>query len=196
MLANLRLVDPHQADRWSEGDIKELASKNRRLAMEMTVRKYRDRLFYHAVSIVKDPEEAHDIVQEVFIRGIREPRFFDVDFREKAWLFRVTSNLCFNLVRDKRRRGAILDANPMSELTGGDQVDQIFNGQRREELMATIEQLSPDHQEILLLRYYSDLSYNEIADALDIKLGTVMSRLSRARGRLLELVGETATLKA
>jgi RNA polymerase sigma-70 factor (ECF subfamily) len=56
--------------------------------------------------------------------------------------------------------------------------------------MATIEQLTPDHQEILLLRYYSDLSYNEIADALDIKLGTVMSRLSRARGRLLELVGD------
>jgi RNA polymerase sigma-70 factor (ECF subfamily) len=162
--------------------------------MDMVVRKYRDRLYYHAIGIVKDHEEAYDVVQEVFIRAIREPRFFDVDFREKAWLFRVTSNLCFNLVRDKRRRGAILDANPMSEAVHGDQLDQVFNGQRRGELLAAIHQMTEDHQEILLLRYYSDLSYAEIADALDIKLGTVMSRLSRARARLLELVGDGATV--
>jgi RNA polymerase sigma-70 factor (ECF subfamily) len=185
MTATLRLIDPAQANRWNDEDIKSLAGQNRRLAMDMVVRKYRDRLYYHAIGIVKDHEEAYDVVQEVFIRAIREPRFFDVDFREKAWLFRVTSNLCFNLVRDKRRRGAILDA---------DQLDQVFNGQRRGELLAAIHQMTEDHQEILLLRYYSDLSYAEIADALDIKLGTVMSRLSRARARLLELVGDGATV--
>jgi RNA polymerase sigma-70 factor (ECF subfamily) len=194
MTATLRLIDPAQANRWNDEDIKSLAGQNRRLAMDMVVRKYRDRLYYHAIGIVKDHEEAYDVVQEVFIRAIREPRFFDVDFREKAWLFRVTSNLCFNLVRDKRRRGAILDANPMSEAVHGDQLDQVFNGQRRGELLAAIHQMTEDHQEILLLRYYSDLSYAEIADALDIKLGTVMSRLSRARARLLELVGDGATV--
>lgn len=195
MTVALRLVDPSVADRWNDEDIKDLARTDRRAATDMVVRKYRDRLYYHALAIVKDPEEAYDVVQEVFIRAIRERRFYDDDFRAKAWLFRVTSNLCFNLVRDKRRRGAILDAFPMSELVAGDQLDSVFNGQRRGEILAAIEQMTEDHQEILLLRYYSDLSYSEIADALDIKLGTVMSRLSRARTRLLEIVGEDTPMK-
>ena len=65
-----------------------------------------------------------------------------------------------------------------------------FAGEQRTEVLAAMDKLSEEHKDILVLRYYDDLSYAEIADVLDIKLGTVMSRLSRARTRLAEVIGQ------
>lgn len=186
----LRLIDTARASTWPDDEIKRVADRDRQSAMDLVIRKYRERLFYHALYIVKDWEEAYDVVQEVFIRAIREPGFFDDGFRMKAWLFRVTSNLCFNLVRDRKRRGAILEANPRPSHRAADQVDRVFAGERRDQVLRAIDKMSDDHREILLLRYYDDLSYAEIAEVLDIKLGTVMSRLSRARCRLLKVMEE------
>ncbi len=196
MSANLKLLAPTHAATWTDEDIKELSEDNRRLAMEMVVQKYRDRLFYHAVYIVKDWEEAYDAVQEVFIRAIREKRFFNEDFRIKAWLYRVTSNLCFNLVRNRKRRGAILESVPREESSAPDQIERVFASERQSEVLEAIELMTTDHKEILLLRYYNDLSYAEISGVLDIKLGTVMSRLSRARCRLLEVMEGNTEMRA
>ncbi len=194
MKSSLRLVDANRPENWTEEDIKLLAEENKQHAMEMVVQKYRDRLFYHALYIVKDAEEAVDAVQEVFIRAIREKRFFNLDFRIKAWLYRVTSNLCFNLVRNRKRRGVILESVPREESSAPNQISQVFAGERQQEVLAAIDKMTNDHKQILLLRYYDDLSYAEISSVLDIKLGTVMSRLSRARGRLLEVMEDKTEL--
>jgi RNA polymerase sigma-70 factor (ECF subfamily) len=188
MSASLRLVSPQNATSWSEDDIKLLADSNPRSAMEMVIQKFREPLYFHARYIVKDHQEAYDVVQEVFIKAMREQRLFDEDFKIKAWLFRVTTNLCFNQVRNRKRRGAILDTMMKPEAFGADQVEKVLDGERREEVMASLDTLSDDHKEILLLRYYDDLSYAEIADVLQVKLGTVMSRLSRARMRLMDVM--------
>jgi len=186
MTANLHFIAP--TAQWSEEKIKNLASQNKRAAMEAIIQKYRDVLLYHALCIVKDHDEAYDLVQEVFIRAIRETRLFNEDFRIKAWLYRVTTNLCFNNVRNRKRRAAILDAAKIKDRSDADQLSTIFDGQRRVEVLRSIAKLTEDHQKILLLRYYDDLSYAEIAQVLQIKLGTVMSRLSRARNRLLSVM--------
>lgn len=188
MSASLRLVNPSSPSEWSEADIKRYAGSNPRSAMEMVIRKYREPLYFHARYIVKDHQEAYDVVQEVFIKAMREQRLFNEEFKIKAWLFRVTSNLCFNQVRNRKRRGAILDTMMKPEAFGADQIETIFAGEQRGEVMAALDKLSEDHKEILILRYYDDLSYAEIAEVLQVKLGTVMSRLSRARVRLLDVV--------
>jgi len=190
MAVGLRLISPEQASAWSETEIKDLARHNPQSAMELIIRKWRQSLFYHAAYIVKDGQEAYDIVQEVFIRAMREKRFFNPDFKMKAWLYRVTSNLCFNHVRNRKRRGAILDGMMQPEPSRADQLDHVFAGERRSEVMEALDELTENHRQILILRYYDDLSYGEIANVLGIKLGTVMSRLSRARQRLLEVMGE------
>ncbi len=195
MTAELRLLDLARAKTWTDEEIKAIARQDRRSAYDLATRKFRDRLFYHAYYITKDYQEAYDVVQEVFIRAMRERRFFDAEFRMKAWLFRVTSNLCFNLVRDRKRRGAILETVPRERNSRADQVEKVFAGERREEVMAALEHMTRDHREILVLRYYDDLSYAEIADVLGIKLGTVMSRLSRARCRLLVVMEDNEEMR-
>lgn len=191
MPASLQLLKPEHSASWTEADLKKLAASNSRSAMEAVIQKYRESLYFHARYIVKDHQEAYDVVQEVFIKAMREDRLFEEDFKIKAWLFRVTTNLCFNQVRNRKRRGAILDTMMKPEALGADQLESVFAGEQREEVMASLEQLSDDHKQILLLRYYDDLSYAEISDVLQVKLGTVMSRLSRARMRLLTVMEES-----
>ena len=188
MSTTLELISP--TEKWPDDNIKSLAQTNPQQAMASIIKKYREPLLYHAICIVKDEDEAYDLVQEVFIRAIRESRLFTHDFRIKAWLYRVTTNLCFNNVRNRKRRAAILEAKMVTELKESDQIRQIFEGQRQKEILRSISKLTEDHQKILMLRYYDDLSYAEIADVLNIKLGTVMSRLSRARNRLLAVIDE------
>jgi RNA polymerase sigma-70 factor (ECF subfamily) len=186
-MTTLRLV--HSANALlDEEQIKALSRTNPRAAFDATVRAYRDRILHHALYIVKDYQEAFDVTQEVFIKAMREKRFFDDEFRIKAWLFRVTSNLCFNIVRDRKRRAAILETVPQARVEHADQDDLVFSDERQGLLLQAIDGLTEDHKQILLLRYYSDLSYAEIAETLDIKLGTVMSRLSRAKNRLVEVL--------
>ena len=160
--------------------------------MELLIQKYREPLYRHALYILKDQDDAYDVVQETFIRAIREQRLFTIDFRIKAWLFRVTKNLCLNNIRNSSRRSAILEANPQQDREEADQLSNIFAGEQRIHMMSSMEKLSEEHREILVLRYYDELSYAEIAHVLNLKLGTVMSRLSRARKNLLDVVDKDA----
>jgi len=191
-MEHLNLIPHRDAESWEDDDIKATAQANPKLAVDLVVRKYRSRLYYHALCILKDPEAAYDAVQEVFIKAIHENRFFNADFQMKAWLFRVTSNLCFNIVRDRNRRNGLLhlrkdEATPRP--VGPSSSEAIQEQQVRGEMLSAMDSLTPSHREILLLRYYNDLSYNEIAAVLQVKLGTVMSRLSRARNRLGDVLG-------
>jgi RNA polymerase sigma-70 factor (ECF subfamily) len=173
---------------WSDEQIKLTAVKNRRVAVNLLIEKYRQPLLRHALYILRDQDDAYDIVQETFVRAIRETRLFEQDFRIKAWLFRVAKNLCLNQLRNSSRRAAILQANPQPDCQEAEQWKHLFDGEQSILMMATLDKLGEDHREILILRYYDELSYTEIAQVLDIKLGTVMSRLSRARTRLLEVL--------
>lgn len=174
-----------------DDDIRAIARTDRRRAADLVARKYRDRLFHHACYVLKDYQEAIDVTQEVFIKAMREPRFFEDDFKMKAWLFRVTSNLCFNIRRDRRRRSVILDTIQGPTSSSADQDDLVIAGETQQRILAALDLVSENHRQILMLRYYSDLSYAEIAEALDIKLGTVMSRLSRAKSQLVEVLDDS-----
>lgn len=169
-----------------DDEIQSIAETDPRRALDLITRKYRDRIFNHAAYILKDQEEAVDVTQEVFIKAMRETRFFQPGFKMKAWLFRVTSNLCFNRVRDRKRRSGLLERHMRPRVAEADQMELVYADEQQKQILEAIGQLAPKHAEILKLRYYSDLSYKEIADTLDIRLGTVMSRLSRARGKLVE----------
>jgi RNA polymerase sigma-70 factor (ECF subfamily) len=182
-----------RATNTDEAAIKELAKTDPQAAMAQIVDAHRRRLIRHATSILKDRDLAHDVVQEVFIKAMREPRFFQPEFRMGAWLYRVTNNLCLNSVRDRRRRGDILANMQTRRSADADQMVSVLDQQRQTHLTSAMERLSTNHRRILEERFYRDLSYNEIAEVLDIKLGTVMSRLSRAKSALLKVLDGSAS---
>lgn len=191
--ATLTLVPKSESGGVSDQEIHDIAARDRDRAFDLLVRKYRDRIYYHALYITKDSEEAFDVAQDVFVRGYHEPRLFDPGFRTKAWLFRVCTNRCYNIVRDRHRRGGILDR--LGKASAGLEVqhkaiDAVLHREMSEGVARAMDRLSPEHRTILLLRYFDDLSYQEIADVLQVKLGTVMSRLSRAKVRLHGIMAE------
>ncbi len=164
--------------------IKKIATRDRRRALAIVADNYHSIMVRHALAIVREPQEARDICQEVFMKAMREKRFFESDFNMKAWLHRVTRNLCFNRVRDTGRRRRLLERHPPRNIQSPQQFQTLATHQAKQEILEAIEKLSKNHQQILILRYFQDLSYNEMAQVLQIKLGTVMSRLSRARSQL------------
>jgi len=186
-LSVVRRPDPRTE---SDEDLKAIALVNRKRAYDLLIQRYREKLFYHSLYILKDSQEAMDVTQEVFIRSFHEPKAFEPDFKIRAWLFRVCTNLCYNIVRDKRRRGGILENLGRQKISDRppSAADHATHREMSQQMLVAMERISMAHRTILLLKYWDDLSYLEISEVLEIKLGTVMSRLSRAKEKLAEVL--------
>jgi RNA polymerase sigma-70 factor (ECF subfamily) len=108
----------------------------------------------------------------------------------KTWLYQLTRHKAIDAHRSRSRREdrelTIEEAPPAAI----ESPEQPWSAAERAALKDALPELSSIHREVLVLRYYDDLSYAEIADVIGVKLGTVMSRLSRARHRLLDVMGE------
>jgi len=157
-------------------------------AFETLVCRYQDRLYTAMISIVGNADEAEDVVQESFIQAYLKLDTFQQNSRFFTWLYRIAFN--YALARRRRNRGH-LSLEESRENTGA---EPAFQGDTPDTRMSRNEDiqlvhkalalLSEDHRSILVLREMEDLAYEEIADALNISIGTVRSRLNRARAAL------------
>lgn len=163
-------------------------------AFRSLVRDHHRRVFHVCLGVVKSAADAEDVTQEVFIRAHRNLSKFQGNAKFSTWLYRIAHNASIDLLRKRKRREAddfdafvethqesAFDDTFMSAPLGFDPRDEVRRQEMRKGILAAFEALSPAHREILILREVEDLSYQEIADALEIKLGTVMSRLFHAR---------------
>ena len=140
---------------------------------EELVSVYQNMLYRVALSHTGNREDAEDMVQETFLRWLRNRPEFDSEEHEKAWLLRVVINLCANLVKKKGNRGQaeLLDIYPAAD-------------PEQHELMDTVMRLPPPYRDAVYLFYYEEYSTKEIAEILDQKESTVRSWLHRARQKL------------
>ena len=140
--------------------------------------------------LTQNEHDAEDIVQEAYLRAIRH---FD-SFRGgegRAWLLAIVRNLCYDSMRHRsvRERTASFDEelhNPC--LNSSDPEASLLQKERTGMLRQALTELPLELREVLVLREFEELSYREIADIARVPLGTVMSRLSRARRRLQEVL--------
>lgn len=142
----------------------------------------------YARGLLKDRETADDIVQDCMERVVVNwSRRRDANAR--PWVFAILHNLAVNRIRQESRRSGTVTIEDMPEATAAVAAsqEQTLFGQ---DVLAAIERLPPDYRSILLLISVEDLSYAEAAMVLDVRIGTVMSRLSRAREQL-KLILET-----
>lgn len=155
---------------------------------------YLDGLYGYAMVLSRNSAEAEDLVQEACLRALRGISGLHAEGSMKSWLFTILRNIWLNQVRQRRTVPDLLelDADENNAYEPVDTAQDPHNGYinriERERVRAAIQQLPVDFREVIILREYEELSYQEIAALLNCPPGTVMSRLARARSRLRELL--------
>jgi RNA polymerase sigma factor (sigma-70 family) len=136
----------------------------------------------YAYALSRGHETADDLVQDCLARALARWHLRRRDGDVRAWLFTILRNLYLDELRKRRRRGGEVALDEAIETVGIHPTQE--RGLEMRDLMTALDQLSEEQRSILLLVGVEDLSYEETARVLDVPLGTVMSRLSRARQKL------------
>jgi len=164
------------------------------LAFKALVDRHKKKAYYTALKLVGDPDDAYDLSQEAFIRVYNARRRYDGTYPFYAWFYTIIRNLARNYLRKRNvrfeyavqtkqiRKGTIEVSESPEFIVEADE--------SKKAIWAAIDKLSYDHREIIILRHFEDMSYEEIAEILGIAVGSVMSRLYYARKKLRDLLGE------
>ena len=152
------------------------------------VKKYMHRAYYIALGFIGSHDSAHDLSQEAFVRAYRAIKRFDPDKRFFTWYYQILRNLCFNFNRDKTRHArpfSEIEENEIKRIPDSIDTDTVVERNETQKLVwDAINELKPKDREIIVLKDFQDLSYKEIAEMLNVPIGTVMSRLYYARAAL------------
>lgn len=154
------------------------------------VEKYQDRLLNSVFQVVGGREEAEDVVQEAFVQAFVKLDTFQGTSAFYTWIYRIAFNLAVSRRRKRRPEHSI---DHLREQTGDEPLDdatavdaELEREERCQQLYAALDQLSDEHRKIVVLRELEELCYEEIAEVLELPVGTVRSRLHRARLQLRE----------
>lgn len=156
-----------------------------REAFRHLVERYQAEAMGHAVAILADCEDALDAVQDAFFDAYQALGRFDLSLQFYPWFYTILRNRCFKLLAGRKKKVGLSEAESLilEPVRGVAPEDRIS-------LERALLQLSPDERELITLKHLDGLSYEELAERLEIPTGTVMSRLYHARKRLREkLVG-------
>lgn len=169
-------------------------------AFEELVDRYQTRLLNFIYRTIGDRERGEDLVQEVFIRVYRHLHRFDRSKKFSTWIYTIASNLAKNELRNRSRNPLVLfqtirktwqdDDRPLQFEDPNGRPDDLFRKRHLRELVeASVERLPEHHREVFILRELEGKSYEEIAEITDCNLGTVKSRLNRARNAFASIIG-------
>jgi RNA polymerase sigma-70 factor (ECF subfamily) len=167
----------------------------RREAFGELVTRYQTRLYNAAIRLVDGPEDAADVVQDAFLNAFQSLHSFKGDAEFFTWLYRIAFNTAISLKRKKRAAVSLDAGRPDGKIEPDDPSEFVRPGavlERTEDerqLHAAIARLSHEHREVLVLKDLDGLKYEDIAEVLGVPIGTIRSRLHRARLELRELLG-------
>jgi RNA polymerase sigma-70 factor (ECF subfamily) len=170
------------------------SQQNEAVQIEAAAIQYIDGLFRYALMLTRNRAEAEDLVQETYVRAIEALNRLREDSNLKSWLFTILRNIWLNQLRKRKTTPQLVEldgeGNTADGLLGNTRDSyQIFvSNENAERVHTAIRKLPTDFREIILLREFEDLSYQEIAAVLGCPAGTVMSRLGRARSKLRALL--------
>lgn len=160
------------------------------------VNTYQAAVFNLCYRMLGDRCEAEDATQEAFLRAYSQLYRYDVERPFKTWLFSIAAHYCIDRLRRRRIIWMGIDDEPIQyhpalrESSPGPQ-EMAERGERRDGVQALLQRLSPQDRAAILMRYWYDLSYEEIADATGVSISSVKSRLHRARVSLGEMMQTT-----
>ncbi len=169
------------------------ACEGKEWAFRRLVECNQDKLFSAMNRFLGCREDAEEAVQEAFIRAFLRIEDFNRQSKFSTWLYRIAYN---SAISDTRKRRPQISLDQRLDVFGVDLIDseaspvdeKLIQAEKIELVHKALDQLSDEHRAILVLREMDDLAYEEISKVLNVSVGTVRSRLSRARGRLREVI--------
>ena len=171
-------------------------------AFETLVSDYESKIYALALRFTGSPQDALDICQEVFLRIFRFVGNFNEDSKLSTWIYRIATNVCKDtLSRRARNQDVPLDREEDGEVFDLGLADNryspesaLINAEIQDSIVSAILALPELYREIIILRDINGLSYDEIAAALELEVGTVKSRIARARERLRGMLSRDGNL--
>jgi RNA polymerase sigma-70 factor (ECF subfamily) len=186
--------------RSEEGDLIRKAAHGDKEAYRQIVERYQRRLFLSAFEVLRNREDAEDVVQEALARSFFSLKSFRGGSSLATWLQRIVFNLAIDLKRRVRRRGGepvvfeegvtIVSDSAVEGSVRDNPEAWLRQKEHRERMMRVLDDLSDEHRQTIILREFEGLSYDEIARATGVSSGTVMSRLFYARKKLQSALAE------
>ena len=172
--------------------------KNDERAYAELMGKYRDSIFFMMLKMVKNSDDADDLTIEAFGKAFNRIHQYTPNYAFSTWLFRIATNNCIDFIRKKKMVTLSLDKN-IDDGEGGSisveveadtlNPEQRFMRKQKIRMMRDIvSKLKPRYKELVVLRYFREYSYEEIAEETELPLGTVKAQLFRAREQLYKLM--------
>lgn len=165
-------------------------------AFEELVHTYQNKVYTLAYRYMGNEDDAYDMSQEAFIKAFRSLRSYKGDASFGTWIYRITTNVCLDELRHRKRRVVPLSLDePLATKDGSElerdvadsslAVDKIYEQKEfSQHIQLLLDEMKPEHKSVIVLRDVMDLSYEEIAVVLECSIGTVKSRINRARNIL------------
>ncbi|MDW8393741.1 MAG: sigma-70 family RNA polymerase sigma factor [Chitinophagales bacterium] len=160
--------------------------------------RYRDAIYFLVLKMVHDPDDANDLTIEAFAKAFQNLPKYLPDFAFSTWLYRIALNNCIDFIRKNRLECVSIyqaesgDREGQGELdlvsTQPDPEERYVRQQRRKILRELIERMSPKYRQLIELRFFEELSYEEIAERTQLPLGTVKAQLFRAKNLLYQIL--------
>jgi len=172
--------DTELTRRFTQGDISAFAE---------LVRKYQDRIYNLCRYMLQDSDDARDAAQETFLKAHSKVKEFRADSAVYSWLYRIAVNTCLDY-KKKTRPDQLEDESLLSDVASADpSPERLYQSKELSDILQTaLQKLPEEMRAALVLRKIEELSYEEIAEVLHISVGTVKSRISRARDDLRRLL--------
>lgn len=178
----------------SDNDLVKEASKGRTSAFKELVERYQKRAYLFARGMVHNTDDAYDLSQEAFVRVYKHLKRFDYAYPFRVWLFHILANLCKNHLRQRKTRDNVVTDTGEEMPEGVSQTgnpDIVFDRtETQSQVWEGIGKLPEKFREIIILSHFQEMSYDQMAQVLEIPRGSVMSRLYYARLKLREILEE------
>lgn len=164
--------------------------------------RYRDSIYYMLLKMVNNPSDADDLTIEAFGKAFKNIQLYTPNFAFSTWLFRIATNNCIDFIRKKKSAPTAIDqqqdeqddpaSNLQSELPGPE--EEMMQKQKIKHLSHVVSQLKPKYRQLIELRFYKEYSYEEIANELNLPLGTVKAQIFRAKELLYNILNKTENI--
>jgi len=176
----------------------EEAKKGKQAAYAELMDRYRDSIYFTMLKMVKNTDDADDLTIEAFGKAFNRLEQYSPSFAFSTWLFKIASNNSIDFIRKKRIQVTSMDSGLTNSEGDAMQIDarstglnpeeSIIQGQRIDHMRLLVSKLKPKYRELVEKRYFEEMSYEEIAEEMDLPLGTVKAQLFRAKDLLMGLL--------